>query len=164
MTKFIDKVGKWDLAGLMTRNLKRDIAEELEAALKMIGLEAEGDMKKYIVQQKGEWEALNADYLKWKKSKNLSNKTLIATSTMVQSITSVVTYPKVFIGIKRGKLYKGGEEVANIAAVHEFGSKKMGIPARPYMRPVHEEMKNKLKDNLLGKRIVEFLRNKYKVE
>lgn len=164
MARFIDKVGRWDIAGLMTRNLKRDITEELEGALKMIGLEAEGMMKKYIVQQKGDWENLNEDYLKYKKRKNLSNKKLIATSTMVQSITSVVTYPKVFIGVKRGKVYKGGEEVANIAAVHEFGSKKMGIPARPYMRPVHEEMKLKLKDNLIGKRIVEFLRNKYGIQ
>jgi len=159
--KHVQKIGRWDIAGLFTRNLKRDITEEMAVALKQIGLEGEGLMKKYIRDQKGNWQMPSALYLKYKQKKGLSNKTLMATTLMVQSITSVEAYPKVFIGVKRGVKNKEGVEVANIAAVMEFGSEKRNIPARPYMAPVNEIMQEKLDNNLLGKRIVEHLRKKY---
>ena len=155
------KVGKWDVAGLLTRNLKRDVTEEMEVALKQIGLEGEGELKKYIVGQKGDWKELSEKYKKYKAKKGLSNKTLMASTTMLQSITSVAAYPKVFVGVKRGKKEKNGEDVANIAAVMEYGSDKINVPARPYLQPVSDIMQGRMKDNLLGKRIVEFLRKKY---
>lgn len=157
----IRRVGSWDIAGLLTRNLGRDITEEMQAALRQIGLEGEGMLKKYIRNQEESWEKLNDKYLAFKIRKGLSNKTLIASSTMIQSISSYATYPKVFIGVKRGKKYKNEEDVANIAAVMEFGSIKKNIPERPFLRPVNEKLQEKLDNNLLGKRIVEFLKKKY---
>ena len=169
MAKMIEKVGRWDIAGLFTRNLRRDIAEEMEVALKQIGSETEGLMKKFIRNQSGfsnpeaKWEPLSKAYAAYKKkTKGLSTKTLIATSSMLQSITSVASYPRVFVGVKRGAKGKEGEELANIAAIMEYGSKSRNIPARPFIAPVADfQMMRIQRGNLLGKRIIAHLKKKY---
>jgi len=168
--RIIEKVGRWDVAGLFTRNLKKDIPEELKVVSRQIGLEAEALVKKYIVSQQGfsdskyKWSKLSDAYVAYKKRKKLSNKTLIATSSMVQSITSVAMYPKVFIGVKRGTKNKDGDDLTNIAATMEFGSEKRNIPERPFLRPINDLMKQKIeKENLVGKRIMEFLKKKYSI-
>lgn len=165
----MQKVGRWDVAGLFARNLKRDISEEMEAALKQIGSETEGLMKKFIRNQSGfsnpeaKWAPLSTAYAAYKKrTKGLSTKTLIATSSMLQSITSVAAYPKVFVGVKRGTKGKDGSDTANIAAIMENGSKARNIPARPFIRPVADYQIMRLEHgNLLGRRIVDYLRKKY---
>lgn len=166
--KVIEKVGRWDVAGMFTRNLKKDIPEELQVVLRQVGLEAEGLMKKYIVGQEGvssskyKWKELSEDYLKYKKRKKLSKKILVATSSMVQSITSIAMYPKVFIGVKRGAKNKEGDDLTNIAATMEYGSEKRSIPARPFLQPINDLMKQKIeKENLIGKRILEYMKKKY---
>lgn len=174
MDSQVKRVGRWDLAKRFTANIGKDIADEANKALKQIGSEAEGNMKKYIRDQIGfgsseyPWPKLSDAYAAYKKrKKGLSNKTLIATSSMFQSITSIAAYPTVWVGVKRGKLDvgpggKGKEDVANIAAVMEWGSKKRDIPARPFLRPVNDYMQMKIKSgNLFGKRIIEIMKRKY---
>lgn len=168
MANHIEKVGDWVNARAFTRELKKSMTEELQIALAQIGLDGVREMKKYITEQKGKWKPLNRRYFYRKWLLGLSTNTLVASSTMVQSITSQVNYLTVWIGIKRGKAHppnepggKAGEDVANIAAVMEFGSKKRKIPARPYMQPTLEIMKAKLDDNMLGKRLLKVLEKKY---
>lgn len=164
----LKKVGRWDLAGMFTRNIGREIAEELDVSLKQIGAEGEGLMKKYIRGQMGfsnpnhKWEKLSDAYLAYKKRKGLSDKTLMSSTSMVQSITSQAAYPRVFIGIKRGVKNKEGDDLVNIAATMEYGSKKRSIPARPFIQPVNDFLMMKITSgNLLGKRIIEHLKKKY---
>lgn len=161
MSAFIKKVGKWDVAGLMTSNLKKDIPIELEVALKQVGEEGEKHMKKFIRGQLGTWLPLSPQYAQRKRNKGQSSKILLASTTMWQSITSQAVYPTVFIGVKRGKKEENGEDVANIAAIMEFGSMARNIPARPFIQPVSDYMKLRMAGNLFGRRILEYLRKKY---
>jgi len=39
------------------------------------------------------------------------------------------------VGFFEGSKYPDGTPVAYVAAIHEFGSKSQGIPARPFLRP-----------------------------
>lgn len=167
--ELVNKVGRWDIAGLMVRNLKSDITKELTIVLKQIGSQGEKRIKKYIRDQEGKaasgelkWEDLSKAYIAYKKRKGLSSKTLISSSSMWQSITSVAVYPKVYVGIKRGAKNKDGEDLVNIGAVMEFGSKKRDIPARPFVRPVANELiEDVTKNNLIGRRLLALLRKKY---
>lgn len=166
---YLKKVGRWDIAGLMTRNIGRDIPIELAVALKQVGLQGEKMMKKYIIEQKGEsasgdykWKELDKAYLFRKGADGYSTKTLIRTSTMVQSISSQSIYPKVFIGVKRGVAQEDGQDVANIAAIMEFGSQKRNIPARKFIAPVGEDLQMQITEqNLFGQKILKYLRKKY---
>lgn len=165
MSVYIQKVGRWDIAGLMLRNLKKDIPEELTVALRQIGAETEGLMKKRIVSQPSEWQPLGRKYFYHKWIKGESTKTLIRSSSMLQSITSYAAYPYVFVGVKRGVKNKEGDELANIAAIMEFGSVKRNIPARSFIEPVATYQLNRIRnENLFGQRIIKYLKKKYSID
>jgi hypothetical protein len=169
----IDRFGKWQIARSIAENMGKEIPRELYVALNRVGLQAEKEMVKYIKNQQGvggtpPWAALSEKYLaQKKKAKGISNKILIASTTMLQSITTVPGFPSVFVGVKRGKVDpgpsgEGKEDVANIAAIMEFGSKARGVPARPFIRPVMDHINDQLKNNnLFGHHIVEYLKKKY---
>lgn len=155
------KIGNWEVAKQFCLNLDEDIKSVLPKALAQIGLEGEAFMKKYIVGQQGKWKALSRRYKARKKKQGFSTKILIRSSTMVQSITSIPGNMQVFIGVKRGKK-DGDMDVANIAAIMEFGSKKQNIPARKFMKPTYEEMTRRIaKENLFQTRILNLLKKKY---
>ena len=47
-----------------------------------------------------------------------------------------------FVGWLESAKYDGGTPVAGVAAVHEYGSPKMNIPPRPFMRPAIADNKS----------------------
>ena len=156
------KVGQWDLAGLLTRNLNSDIDKSNKIVLMQIGLELEGMIVKRIHSQPSEWEPLSEKYQKRKAKEGKSNLMLIATSTMVNSVTSVVKYPLVAAGVKRGAFNEDGVEVANVAAVMHFGSEKRNIPPRDFLTKPYQEMRKKIAGGLFQKRLLQFIRKKYR--
>lgn len=46
---------------------------------------------------------------------------------------------KLEVGFLEGATYETGESVPMIAAIHEFGAPRRGIPPRPFMRPAFKE-------------------------
>lgn len=157
------KVGQWDLAGLLTRNLSKDIEKSNTIVLKQIGLELEGMIVKRILSQPAEWEPLSEKYLDRKEREGKSNLMLIATSSMLNSVTSFVKYPVVFAGVKRGAFNEDGEQIEDIAAIMHFGSEKRGIPARDFLTKPYQEMRKKVAfERLFQKRLVDFLFKKYR--
>jgi len=138
---------------------------QLYLYLRQIGSEAEKDMKLWIRDQRGKsapgkfrWAPLTDATLK---RKGKRNKTLIDSSSMLQSITSTVMFPNVFVGLKRGVKNKKGDDLVPIAAVHEFGSQARNIPARPFVRPILVLIEKKIANNLIGRRLLAFIRKKY---
>jgi phage gpG-like protein len=64
---------------------------------------------------------------------------LIETATLMSNIRyQKKGWNEGFVGVLRNTTAKGGDLV-NIAAVHEFGSPKRNIPARPFFRPSEKE-------------------------
>jgi hypothetical protein len=129
--------------------LLRDFANNIEniavEPLRQIGMEGERLAKEHMVNQDLGWTPLNADYLKRKTTpvkgkRRKSEKILIASSSYLQAITSVATRKQVFVGVLRGVRNDEGQEIANIARIHEYGSTKRKIPARPLWRVVAQEL------------------------
>jgi hypothetical protein len=121
------------------RNLVNNMTTAERAILKEVSLKAEQLAVDRIKSQPSEWKALSPSYYKWKVDKGFSEKTLIKTSSMIQSITSGVDGLVGYAGVTKTARNKDGESVANIAAVHEYGSVKMNIPARPVWQVVHRQ-------------------------
>lgn len=156
------KVGRWDIAGFMTGSLNKDIIASNTIVLKQIGLELEGTIVKRILSQPSEWPALNPEYLKRKVKEGKSNQMLIATSSMLNAITSNVTYPFVVAGVKRGVFNEEGEMVAEIAAIMNFGSEARNIEPRDFLTKPDRDMRKKIAGGLFSRKLLEFLKKKYK--
>lgn len=159
----IKKFGNWNLVGDLVNNLHQDIKESNKIMLKRIGLEAEKRAVDHLQKQDLSWEALKPETLKRKTKKGLSEKILIATSSYFQSITSWADSQTAYAGVKRTARNKEGQEIANIAKIHEYGSKVRNIPARPLWKPVFREMIAYIRrENLFAKAFLDKVKKKYK--
>lgn len=178
--------GQWDLA----EKFLTDLDEKIEAAARLSTIQGgrimEAKLVGHMQSQDLGWKGLSAATLAYKKRKRLSNQILIATSSLMNSITIEVKGEgdEVFVGVLRrgskearsaiksaavkaayasglkgGEALKAGtkavsdfkENAANqvlIMAVHEFGSAKRGIDARPLFRPTFKEVKPEIIANL----------------
>lgn len=158
----VKRVGDWTKAGLLIRNLKPDIKKANTLALMQVGLKAESLMVKFIQRQPGTWPSLNEQYLERKTAEGKSNQMLIATSSMISAITSSVKYPNVFVGVKRNKVSKDGENIANIAAVMAFGTRDETIPARDFLTPPMKQVLRAInQERLFARILMQLLKRKY---
>jgi len=79
------------------------------------------------------WEALNANYLKYKKAHGLDERILIATGEYKDNIKVFKHGKGYVVGLPRGKKHNvSGIPLVTLAKYHEFGTSKM--PARPMWR------------------------------
>lgn len=157
-------IGDWNKAANMSKTLRKPMEDSVRIGMKKIGLKAERIMVKWIHRQPSSWPALSSDYIALKKRKGRSNKMLISTSSMLNSIKSFTTKELAFAGVKRNTTNKDGEDVQSIAATMEFGSTKRGIPARPFVRPTKKIMDNFIvKRGFLKKIIEQRMRQKYNI-
>lgn len=160
----IRKTGDWAKVQLLIGALSKEMDASRQIALKQIGLKMEGTAKKHIRDQDLGWTPLTADYARAKERAGLSDKTLVATSDYFQAITSYVSQKKVALaGVRKGKTNSEGKVIANIAAVLEFGSAAVGIPARKLWKPTLEEtvdwvVKEKLPVKIFEERIEKYFR------
>lgn len=105
--------------------------------------------------KKRETSGARRDKAKRPKRKPAAPKMLIDTGTMLRSIGVDRIGPfAYFVGVKRGAKTADGEEVVNVAAVHEYGTTRAGrtgttvIPPRPFIKPWEDELKKGLNDRL----------------
>lgn len=154
--------GDWGKLKLMAIALPHVTDRSNKKAMMKIGLEAERRVVKHIVDQDLGWPDLDKNYQKRKtgsggrtrkdggrdrRFKQRSSKILVSSSQMLQSITSNADSRTAIVGVMRGEKYNDGNEVADIAAIHEYGSSKRNIPARPLYRPTEREMVEWLRKN-----------------
>lgn len=140
----MEKFGQWDLARALTNNLGRDMMDTANLGFAEVGLMAEKMAKKWIRSQPGTWAELSPEYAKRKQKKGLSNKTLIATSSMIQSISSWSNKKGAYAGLKRTVSRPDGADPILIGKIMEFGSVVQNIPPRATWGPVHKQMKRKI--------------------
>lgn len=119
----------------------------------------ERTVKRHLRNQDLGWKELSPAYSKRKRrtgagkggGRRLSEKTLIATGTLLRSITSEMTgINEGAVGVLRSSRYTDGERIANIAAVHEYGSRDGRIPARPLWDPTAKETSDDCRRNWLA--------------
>lgn len=83
-----------------------------------------------------------------------SSKALIDTGFLVSAITQKILSDGAFVGLLRTSVYKGGESVANIGAIMEYGCSiqhpsgaTIVIPPRPFLHPVMEKYRAEVERN-----------------
>lgn len=163
----VSKLGDWDLIGLITNNMRADMKWAAEQSVRRFALYAEKRAKEHITNQDLPWQPLKPSYKKRKENLGLSENILVATSTYFQTITSWREGMTGFAGVKRGVTYtdkEGTAQVANIAAIHEYGTLDGRIPARPLWGPVFQEAKNwHMEKNTVSMVFAERLKSKYNI-
>jgi phage gpG-like protein len=113
-------------------SLPAKLQEATELTLQKSALEIELRIKKQF-QTEGEaygeeWKPVKESYLRWKRKKGYSEKTLHRTTTLSQSFSSVVMPFEAVVGTE-----------IPYAIFHELGTRKM--VARPFAKPVAEKFK-----------------------
>lgn len=162
-----DKKG-WDEVNKQLDALRKKGKLTALTVLKQIGLKGEQIIVNHLADQDLNWAPLSENYKKAKerrfkrtanavaaKRKRMkgekpapTQKTLIDTSTLFQSITSFAKEGKVAVGVPAGNKYTtSGKSVAYVAAVHEYGSAIRNIPARPLFKPSRDELKEWCSNN-----------------
>lgn len=135
----VKMTGDWGKALAVTKALKKVADESVKEALTKVALYAEKQAKKHISKQDLNWKPLESKYRKWKARKGFSTNILVKTGAYFQAITSSVDGTEAFVGVNRTEKDSEGNIIADIALIHEFGSTKAGIPARPLWQPVLQE-------------------------
>lgn len=137
--------GDWDKAQKFLGNLPRIMDEVAHRVAVKTGLMGEAIAKRYLGGQSLNWTPLAEKSLKAKKRKGHSDAILIATSSYFQAITTWNDKDGAYVGVKRTAKNRDGEVIANIAAVHEYGSLVRGIPARPLWQPTLDQLTKDVK-------------------
>lgn len=148
------KFGDWDLVRNMTMKMGATIDQSLKQSLMQITSRAEMMAVRFLADQSLSWQPLSKRYLDQKERKNQSNKILIATSTYFQSVTSKVSGNVGFAGVLKKERDKDGNVIADIAAVHEYGSIGRNIPPRRLWIVVFKHMRQFLVKNKMVQRNV----------
>jgi hypothetical protein len=143
----ITRIGDWTRIGGIVNSLRSEAIKSREIALKRMGLTAEKIAKGHISAQDLKWSPLSIKYKAQKVRQGMSENILVATSSYFQQITSWTSDGTVYVGVKKMARNKEGQELANIAAVHEYGSTVANIPPRPLWKPTLGETKDAILKN-----------------
>ena len=120
--------------------------DEIEKVMGLAGEKGIDIAHQHMNNQDLNWQPLHPRTVERKKKRS-SDKILIDTSTYAQSITQKYSKLKrqVFIGVLRSAQSSQGQQLTNIARVHEFGSVARNIPKRPLWHPTKDEVKKWVK-------------------
>lgn len=144
--------GNWDAVIKGIEHLDENILAAIKLATMQNCLMLEAALVLHIQNQDLGWKGLNPVYKAYKEKKKLSNQILIATSTLMNSITHEVSDDGLsgFVGVlRKAKGKKGGKNEVLIGAVHEFGSPSRNITARPLFQPTLVEKKQAVIDRYM---------------
>lgn len=110
-----------------------------EQALREIGAEGEGSLKRTLTEGRGEWPSLKPGTI----ARKGSTRPLIDTGIMRSKITSRVDKDGsvVHIGLfgDDDSAQRSGRETVEIGLVHEFGTRDGNVPQRAWLRPTFDE-------------------------
>jgi len=105
------------------------------------------------------WDRLSREYKRRKVKEGYDPRMLIRTQEYVDSIETFKSGKDWVAGVKRGKRYANGNEIADIGIVHEVWSTISGKPFRPLWVPsIHELVETKIATNMIIKSMVSELR------
>jgi len=152
MSRSVELTGDWkrlkQVLNEAAPKIRAESRKKIGRQLKLI----EARVLSHIDEQDLEWEPLTEGYKKHKEKKNLSPDILRATNQMYSNITTAQEDNfSGMVGVKRGVRTKDGDDVTDIALIHEQpeddGTK---IPARKLWKPTFEEMKESVHTALKG--------------
>ncbi len=144
----ITNFGDWaKVHNIIKNRLPKAYQETSEKVLKRVTLKAERIVVLHLRNQDLGWQPLKEKTLARKARRGESEKTLIATTDYLRSITAFVENGVGFVGVRKKKVNSSGNSLVDIAATHEFGSISRSIPARPLWQPSLIELSSWIKKN-----------------
>jgi hypothetical protein len=144
----IDFTGDWGKLDRIARNFRRGMARHVGRSLKKV----ERGVLSHLDNQDLEWDPLSKEHADRKAKEGLSPDTLRATNAMYQNIT-VHQEDALFgmVGVKRGVKTADGEDVTDIALIHEQPDDDgTVIPARKLWKPTFDALKDEIGGELKG--------------
>ena len=150
----VERFGDWDKArALLTNGFSQRLALAVRQATTRNALLLVREIQRGIRDQApgGKQFAPLAEVTIRRKG---SSKALIDTGFLVNAITQKILSDGAFVGLLRTSIRKGGESVANIGAIMEFGctithpsGAVIVIPPRPFLHPTMEKYRNDVIEN-----------------
>lgn len=147
----ISKFGDWgDVTDLLKRKLNKAYSQASEETLKRVTLKGERIVVLHLRNNDLPWQPLRQATLANKARKGQSNKTLIATTDYLNSISSFTKRNVGFVGVRKKVVNAQGQALVDIAKVHEYGSISRSIPARPLWQPSFKELEAWIKQKKIS--------------
>lgn len=150
----VRRFGDWDKAkALLTNGFNRRLALAIRQATIKNALLLVREIKRGIRDQAPGGEAF-APLAQVTIERKGSSKALIDTGFLLSAITQKILSDGAFIGLLRTSIHKGGESVANIGAILEYGATinhpsgaVIVIPPRPFLHPTMEKYRDEVIQN-----------------
>lgn len=140
--------GDWKRVAKIISNLYRIFTAVRRNHLKAVSERGLDIVLSHFDAQDLNWEPLGDPYKVWKAKQGLSTDILVASKRYRESITSGTDDETAWVGVPNGERNDVGEEIAMIAAVHEYGSRGNNIPERPLWQPSFDELMKWWEDEL----------------
>lgn len=116
------------------REFKEELAHEIE---KELTAEVDDNIRNGFKKKELKWPPLSKNYQHYKEKEGRNTKGLMYHGALLKATDSRVKVDSKKIQVKVFNNMK-------YAAVHEFGSKKKNIPARPFIKPALEKTQKNL--------------------
>lgn len=134
------KTGDWKKLEQVLAEAGKRFKKEIRGATNNAGRLMQTTMAGHIEGQNLPWKPLTPRYLAWKLKHGYSEQILFMTSSLMSGIKyHHGDWSGGFVGVSRNAVRKDGSSLANIAAVHEFGTRDGRVPARPFVAPTLKE-------------------------
>ncbi len=147
-----DLTGDWGKCMSVLDNLANKVKSETGKKIAQSVKKIEARALQHMDDQDLDWDDLSDDYAKSKEDKGLSPDTLRASNQMYSNITTHQADDFTgAVGVKRGVKNKDGEDVTDVAIIHEQpdnDGKK--IPPRKLWEPTFEEMKDDIPPEIMS--------------
>ncbi len=156
----VQLTGDWQRLSAQLDRVSRKLATETGKQLGRALAKVERTVLDHVDEQDLDWEQLSDAYEAQKEKRGLDPDILRATNQMYENITT--DQPDDFtgaVGVTRGVLTKDGEDVTEIALIHEQPDDDGTVmPARKLWQPTFEEVKDEVAAQLSGAAIRAFKR------
>ncbi|BCS55193.1 hypothetical protein [Geobacter sp. SVR] len=148
----VQLTGDWSRLQQVLKQAGPNLAKESRRTIGRQLKKIEAKVLGHVDQQDLEWPELSEAYAKTKERKGLSPDILRASNQMYSNITTAQSDDYTgMVGVRRGVKTKQGNDVTDIALIHEQpkddGTK---IPPRKLWKPTFEEMKPGIERELKG--------------
>jgi len=140
--KFLKKLGNWSGVNKLKNSLKKLTGDSSKQTLENAHKKAYEIVTGHIDKQDLPWKPLRQATVAEKSNKGYSSDILIRTHLYRDSIESGVKDNAAYVRIRPSVTTDKGDSLEMIAAVHEFGSYAIGIPARPLWSPSKSEFED----------------------
>lgn len=145
--KFLKKLGNWSGVNKLKNSLKKLAGGSSKKTLENAHKKAYEIVTGHIDKQDLPWKPLKQSTVAAKSKNGYSSNILVRTHLYRDSIESGVKDNAAYVRVRPSVTTDKGDSLVMIAAVHEFGSYAVGIPARPLWAPSKEEFETWQRSN-----------------